>query len=251
MAKDFGPIEDDYAFFMAHANEAENDLAEYRRELAGFADGRAGIRFLDFGCGTGEFSERLLEALDWSPQALSLALVEPVTHQRALAARRLARFTARPIADFDTWPVEAGQFDVVLSNHVLYYVDDLDRAVGQLLRAIAAGGILLTAIAPWESALLRLWQAGFAQLGRPVPYFGAEEVAAALQQAGAEFRETQAHFQLAFSDARENRLKILRFLFANYLAELPLDALIGEFDQYREADRIVIPMHSCHFTVRA
>src|SRR5262245_59894884 len=76
-AKDFGSIESDYAFFMAHATEAESDAAEYTRALAGFAEGRASIRLLDFGGGTGEFTQQLLSALNWSPQALQLTLVEP------------------------------------------------------------------------------------------------------------------------------------------------------------------------------
>src|SRR5262249_25287566 len=101
-AKDFAPIETDYAFFMAHATEAESDAAEYLRELAGFAEGRASIRMLDFGCGTGEFTERLASALNWPPQALRMTLVEPVRHQCDAAVRRLTCFSRHPIESLET-----------------------------------------------------------------------------------------------------------------------------------------------------
>ena len=83
-AKDFDSIASDYAFFMAHATEAESDVTEYARVLAGFAEGRTLIRMLDFGCGTGDFSRRLISTLNWPPQLLRMTLVEPVAGEARL-----------------------------------------------------------------------------------------------------------------------------------------------------------------------
>ena len=103
-SKDFASIEADYAFFMEHATEAESDAAEYVRALTGFADGRATVRMLDFGCGTGAFTHRLVSALAWPPQSLRLTLVEPLQHQRVEAARRLAPFSSHPIETAERLP---------------------------------------------------------------------------------------------------------------------------------------------------
>src|SRR5262249_55025687 len=162
------------AFFMAHATEAESDVAAYARELAGFDGGRAAIGWLDFGCGNGDFTERLLSRLGWSPKALRMTLVEPVGPQREEAARRLAKFSAQPIQSREDLPAaQAGPFDLVLSNHVLYYVDDLAATLGQMRALLRPGGKLLLAIAGWENPLLRLWKTGFVLIGRPVPYHAA------------------------------------------------------------------------------
>ncbi len=162
-AKDFGLIESDYEFFMAHATEAESDVAEYARELARFAEGRASIRLLDFGCGAGEFTQRLASTLNWPPQALEITLVEPVRHQREEAARRLAKFSRRAIESLDGLPtVDESRFDLVLSNHALYYVDSLQETLRRMIELLGPAGRLLLAIAGWDNALLQLWKTGFA-----------------------------------------------------------------------------------------
>jgi trans-aconitate 2-methyltransferase len=249
-AKDFGPIESDYAFFMAHATEAENDAAEYARALSGFAEGRASIRLLDFGGGTGEFTQRLLSALNWSPQALQLTLVEPVRHQREEAARRLGMFSRHAIECAERLPTMQGpKFDVVLSNHVLYYVDDLGGTLRRMRELVDPGGKMLLAISGWDNPLLQLWQVGFALLGRPVPYHAAEDVEAILSQQGAGFRKSKACFRLQFPNTAENRHQILRFLFGDYLGKISQQRLLSEFDQYVHGDRVEIDTHSFHFTV--
>lgn len=249
-AKDFGSIAGDYAFFMAHATEAESDVAEYARELAGFAEGRATVRLLDFGCGTGEFTQRLVSALGWPPHVLQLTLVEPVRRQREDAARRLAEFSRRPIESLESLPSADGpRFDLVVSNHALYYVDDLGATLGRLTGSLAPGGRLVLAIAGWDNALLQLWKVGFAMLGRPVPYHAAEDVEATLTRQGVEIRKSKACYLLRFPDTVENRLRILRFLFADHLREITPQRLLGEFDRYVRADHVDVDTHSYHFTV--
>jgi trans-aconitate 2-methyltransferase len=249
-AKDFGLIESDYAFFMAHATEAESDVAEYARELERFAEGRALIRLLDFGCGTGDFTQRLASTLNWPSQALEITLVEPVRHQREEAARRLANFSRRAIESLDSLPaVDESRFDVVLSNHALYYVDDLRETLRRMLEVLRPTGRLLLAIAGWDNALVQLWETGFAMLGRPVPYYAAEDVEATLSQRGARFRKSKSYYQLRFPDTEVNRLKILRFLFAEYLQEISPQQLLGELNRYVQKGHVEVNTHSYHFAV--
>jgi trans-aconitate 2-methyltransferase len=247
-AKDFGPIESDYAFFMSHATEAENDAADFASSLSGFAPEKVAVRMLDFGCGSGEFTERLLSKLKWPANTLELTLVEPVAHQLAEAARRLTRFTDQPIVTGEVLPDSAG-FDLILSNHVLYYVEDLDRTLRQLTAALAPNRMLQLAIAGWDNALMELWTVGFALLGQKVPYHAAEDVESGLSQLGVPFQKHVCPYRLRFADLRENRLRILRFLFADYLQQLPIERMLAAFDQYVAGDHVDIATHSYHIAV--
>ncbi|MGQ0636173.1 MAG: class I SAM-dependent methyltransferase [Planctomycetaceae bacterium] len=248
-AKDFGPIEDDYAFFTSHSTEPQSDAAEYARELAQFADGRASIRMLDFGCGTGTFTRRFLATMNWPPSALELTLIEPVRHQREAAARQLVPFSDHTISNAEKLPTGQAQFDLILSNHALYYVEDLDTTLRQLIHSVRPAGTLQLAIAGWDNPLVNLWKTGFAILGRPVPYHTADDVDAALSRQRAAFGKSQAPYQLRFPDSVENRTKILRFLFGNYLAEITPRRLLGEFDRYVRAAHVEMNTHSYHFAI--
>lgn len=251
-AKDFGSIENDYAFFMAHATEAENDAAEYLRALSGFANGRISIRLLDFGCGAGDFTHRLASALNWRPETLRWTLVEPVRHHREAAARRLTQFSRHPIDCFEKLPAAPlPRFDLVLSNHALYYVDDLGATLAQMFESLDAHGKMLLAIAGRDNPLIQLWQVGFALLGRPVPYRTAEDVEAILRHRGARIEISQVPYQIRFPDSMENRRRILHFLFGDYLRDIPTERLIGEFDRFLRGGHIEIDAHSRHFTLVA
>src|SRR5690606_35947730 len=112
-------------------------------------------------CGNGDFSERLYAALNWPPQSLQLTLMEPVPHQRELAALRLARFTQTPITVLTQLPsADSPPYDVILSNHALYYVPDLQQTLTQMFERLAPGGKMLLAMAGWDNALMQLWTTG-------------------------------------------------------------------------------------------
>ena len=107
------------------------------------------------------------------------------------------------------------------------------------------------AIASWSNVLLEVWQTGFRQLGQPVPYHGAEDVAAIFAQNAIPYRTSRAEYSLCFSDTSENRRKILRFLFGHYLDQMPTELLLAEFDPFVVDDRVEIHTHSDHICVTA
>lgn len=255
MSKDFGLIADDYAFFMTHATEAEHDAVDYARELAGFAAGRESLRMLDFGSGGGEFTERLLKELAWPAEKLALHLVEPVEEHRAAALRRLAPYAGRTTQDVPaitgsaSLAEAAGTFDVVISNHSLYYVDDLAQAAAGLVERLAPGGRLLVAMASWQNTLMQLWQLGFGLIDQAVPYYAADDLLAELTGRGVSFRTERSQYELRFPDSEQNRLRMLRFLLAEHLDEMPRDALLAFFDAHVESGEIVIRTWSEHVVV--
>jgi len=257
MSKDFGLIADDYAFFMTHATEAEHDAADYARELAGFAAGRESVRMLDFGSGGGEFTERLLKKLAWPAEKLALHLVEPVESQRLESVQRLQKYATcaqagAPAITHSARLPDANSvkpFDVVLSNHSLYYVDDLAETVRGLVGLMAPGGTLLAAMASWENALMRLWQLGFGLIDQPVPYYAADDLTAELSSLGITFRMERSNYELRFPDSEPNRLRMLRFLLAEHLDEMPRDELLAFFNPYANDGEIVMRTWSEHVVV--
>jgi trans-aconitate 2-methyltransferase len=251
-AKDFGPIAPDYAFFEAHATEAEQDSLAYVERLTGIVPAGGVLRFLDFGCGSGKFTARILQQVAWPPARLWMTLIEPVEPQRRQALALLAGYTEQPLVDVATLPAEVvASFDIVLANHVLYYVPELRHQLAGLIAALAPSGILVTAIAARTNALVEFWIAGFRLLGREVPYNTSEDVEAGLHELGAAYQKQQVAYQLAFPDTEANRIRILRFLFAEHFAQMPQRPLLDMFDRYAHVGHVRIRTSSDHFTIRA
>jgi trans-aconitate 2-methyltransferase len=249
-AKDFGPIADDYAFFETHATETEQDARAYVERLAPLVPPEGTIRLLDFGCGSGTFTVRFLDQAGWPAARLLLTIVEPVEPARRQAAERLAGYTEQPVVDAAKLPARiAGAFDIVLANHVLYYVPELHNQLAGLIDALSPSGVFVTAIAPRTNALIEFWIAGFRSLGREVPYNTSEDVEAALQGLRAAYRKQSVAYRLTFPDTEENRMRILRFLLAEHLAQMPQQPLLDLFDQHACSGQIDIRTASDHFTI--
>jgi trans-aconitate 2-methyltransferase len=222
------------------------------KRLAGIVPAEGPIRLLDFGCGSGTFSARFLQQINWSPTRLQLTLVEPVESARRQAVTRLASFTAHPLNNAATLnDGTMGRFEIALANHVLYYVPRLQSQLAVLVNALSPGGVFVTAIASRTNVLVEIWIAGFRLLGREIPYNTSENVEACLRQSGAAYQKLVVPYQLSFPDTELNRMRILRFLLAEHLAQIPSRALLEIFDRYADSGWIRIQTASDHFTVRA
>lgn len=243
-SKDFGPISEAYAFFQSHATELENDAHAHANEAKAVVPDEGPIRLLDFGSGDGTLTARFLELAAWPPERLHLALTEPAEAVRKRAVERLRPFTAHPIADAPAPPIAPPEapagFDLVLSNHSLYYVPDLEAALDALLDAPASGGTVLISIAGTGNVLVGFWLQAFAWLGQPVPYHSADNVAVVLHDRGVPFKAHQIPYTLSFDDTQDNRMLILRFLLADHLGALPEDRLLALFDPHVHDGRVVI-----------
>ena len=95
-------------------------------------------RVLDLGCGPGTHLARLAE------RRPALQLVGADVSTGMLAAAVAAVPTCDPVAvDAGSLPFVDDSFDVVMANHMLYHVADLDRTATELRRVIRPGGRLL------------------------------------------------------------------------------------------------------------
>jgi len=251
-AKDFGLIADDYAFFETHATEAANDSKAYVERLVGIVPTAGPIRLLDFGCGSGTFTERFLDRAGWPRGRLRLTLVEPVESARRQAVARTAGYSDHPAVDSATLSGgTTSSFEVVLANHSLYYVPGLPSQLTGLIDALSPVGVFVTAIASRANALIEFWTVGFGLIGREIPYNTSEDVEAGLKQSGAAYEKQQVPYELTFPDTEENRMRIIRFLLAEHLPQMPHQPLLDLFDRYSLSGQIRIQTASDHFTVRS
>lgn len=99
-------------------------------------------RVLELGCGVGrlwlENSDRLPPAWNVTLSDFSEGMLEK-TRQNLVGSDHA--FTFRVI-DAISIPFEAGPFDAVIANHMLYYVDDKPRAFAGMRRVLRPGGRL-------------------------------------------------------------------------------------------------------------
>ena len=175
--KEFGPIRDDYTFFLDHATEVAADIEAYAPHVASLTAGDRPIWMLDFGCGNGMFTERFLKHTGLTDDRLQVSLVEPCDDYLRQARERLGPLAAQPIIAEPAMPPQWNAcFDLVLSNHVLYYVPNLDESMAAIAHVLAPSGLLLAAIAGQKNALIQFWTQCFGRLGRPIPFNMAEDV---------------------------------------------------------------------------
>jgi SAM-dependent methyltransferase len=249
--KHFGTIRDDYAFFLQYSTEAEADLRAYAPHLHGLCSADTPIRMLDFGCGDGGFTAAFLDQFRVSPRRLYLSLVEPDDVYRHQAIDRLQAFTPHPVRAWPALPphLTAG-FELILANHVLYYVPDLHGTLSALLDALGTPGLFLTAMGGQANALAQLCRRCLDVIGKPWPFWLAEDFEAALGNLGEAWEAEDVHYHLVFPDAVENRLRLGRFLLGSDYHAVPQQVLLECFAPYANADQIVLPIKHQHFMVR-
>ena len=100
-----------------------------------------GARILDLGCGPGELSERLLEAL---PTAKLVGIDLDAAHLER-ARKRCARFGERAtfeLGDAVELDLPSESFDVAVCRHLLQAVPTPERVVAQMARVTRPGGRL-------------------------------------------------------------------------------------------------------------
>ena len=96
---------------------------------------KAGMRILDLGCGTGELTREM-------HRHFKAAVTVGVDSSEAMLAKTTG--LVEPGLSFQRGTIEesGGEWDLVLSNAALHWVDDHKGVLARLTRAISAGGQL-------------------------------------------------------------------------------------------------------------
>ena len=134
--KSFEDIHDDYAFFLEHVTESVSSRAVMLPLVRESLGAHRPLRWLDFGCGGGEFLAGLLEALAAAPDALRLSLVEVDRDYLATARQRVAGFASGEIESREERPARTANQRPGLTVLSLVLGDGLVGAVEFLYQAI-------------------------------------------------------------------------------------------------------------------
>lgn len=245
--KSFDGIHEDYRFFSGHSTEGAA-LREAMMPLLSEGMARGQVRWLDFGCGSGMFLRGLLETLGRPPSATELALVDVDPGYLEEARRTLSPLSAAISCAMTPGDLE-GSFDLITSKHALYYVKDLPATVRSLCDMLTPGGRALLVLGGEENHLSGLWETAYAARNLPVPYYRAQDVARVIDDAGHRRRIHHVPSLVRFPDSRENRLKMLRFLFAGNAAGIEPESLLNLLDPMKQGGEIVIRSVSWLFEV--
>jgi ubiquinone/menaquinone biosynthesis C-methylase UbiE len=154
-----------------------------------------GAGWLDVGCGTGAFTQLVLDSC--APSAMTGA--DPAAAQIDYARRQphLKQAEFR-VADATALPFDDGAFDVVASALVINFIPDRTKAIAEMRRVSRPGGIVAGYM--WDRSPQTEFspsapmQRGFAQIGAEVPRIP-----------GAEFGDLPSLFAAAGFDTIETR----------------------------------------------
>jgi SAM-dependent methyltransferase len=125
----------------------------WEEALAAIAEARP-QRVLDAGCGFGRFT-----------RAIAAPVVVGVDSSPAMVARARSQGVDAREADIQQLPFEDGEFDVVVSNWVLYHLPDLDCGLAELARVLRSGGRFV-GIYNRERYMEELWSRVYPEFGR-------------------------------------------------------------------------------------
>lgn len=100
-------------------------------------DWQGGEHVLDVGCGPGIYYEKLIAHV---PDAVYVGLdLMPTMIQRHPAPERII------ISDAEQLPFPDDYFDVVMANHMLYHVRDIEAVLNEMKRVLKPDGLIVTA----------------------------------------------------------------------------------------------------------
>ena len=247
---DYADVRDDFEFFLSHSTETTAQIAAMVPHLNRLSDHAGPARFLDFGCGTGDFTAELLSTLDTPPRNLDLFLVEPVREHRRRAETALSPFSSHVSESVPYLDDLTGRaFDLILANHSVYYLSRSE--VPELVDRVADTGMLIIALQHSGNALARIWLKSCQLSGEAFPFLFADDVEEVFHAKSIPYDREMIAYRIEFPDTPENRYRVLHFLFGTYLDRIPRNRALTFFDPYMHAGSIRIDTEYPHMIVRA
>jgi trans-aconitate 2-methyltransferase len=176
--------------------------------------------------------------------------VEPDDVYRQQAVARLQAFSADPVPAWPALPPHLDAcFDLILSNHVFYYVPDLEDTLSAVLSSLSPSGLFLASMAGLSNTMVQFCIRCFGLIGKPYPFRTSEDFEVAMDRLGRSCAREDIHYELVFPDSEENRLEIARFLMGSDYPAVPTQVMVDLFAPYSSGGRIAMQLVHKHFAV--
>ena len=101
-------------------------------------DAPAGLRWLDVGCGTGAFTELILQRC----APVEIQGIDPQEQQLVVARTRLGADGTFVQGDAAALPFAPRRFDAAVMALVIFFVSDPEKAVEEMARVVRPGGLV-------------------------------------------------------------------------------------------------------------
>lgn len=246
-SKDFDQINSDYSFFEKHATERKNGLDTLVKIFKGWESNKDTntIQYFDFGAGDGEVSVSLVKTVKaLENKNIIFSILEPSRIMRAKAIASLSDISTNKVQVWSEIPSNLSvKFDVILANHVFYYVEDFRESLNLLLAKKTEKGLMLITMANKDNGLVKIGNEQFKLMGLNKPTNSIEDVKTYLQNLSIDMDVKLVASRIFFKNSINNRAKILRFIFGIYYEKFPISVMNSLLDMYEVGDNISVPLY--------
>ncbi|KPJ68092.1 MAG: hypothetical protein AMJ43_01425 [Coxiella sp. DG_40] len=242
--KDFTSIISEYTFFQEHSTEHKSILCQMKTKFKS-ADylKKNGIRILDFGGGDGELLKDLYKQCNLAEFSPFLYLLEPVEKYQNEARDKLIKEGYEGLKILSKIEeCEDNSLDLILVNHVLYYVKDLNETVTKLLNKLNSNGKLWIVIGNDKNTLIKLWKEIFVRFMEDSPYFLKEDLEKVLTGKEVCILESEVNSIFEFENTVENRGKMMRFLLGKYATLIKDEVIRKMTESYEKGNHLKLPL---------
>jgi trans-aconitate 2-methyltransferase len=233
--KEFSKILSDYEFFQLNSSEENELLKIYTTIIKSITKSKINnmqpYNILDFGCGNGQFFENLIKRESFQYiQRPNLSLVEPDFSYKIEAIKRLSHQISPKITWLDTELKNeiSNKLDLIISNHVLYYVQNINDTVSSFLKNLAVDGTIIITMAEQRHPFNNLLEILCNRKGFIYPYFKIDSAKEYFDKNSIEYQTYQVNSELKFPVNDENFNKIINFILGKF-SFLRNEELISEF----------------------
>ncbi len=210
--KDFSGIADEYDFFRMYSSEYASILKIFARDLKANRP-RQGFSVLDFGGGDGTLLADLYDKAGLLPLSPSFSIVEPSDKYRRKAEHVLGQLELDDLRISSALDLSRkANYDLIISNHVMYYVPDLRQCLSDLKRCLRPGSEMWLVMANAGNAIGQLCEKLFSFLDRPVPYHCVDALEGELRHLGISYTSEVVDSMMVFPDTSRNRQRLIKFI---------------------------------------
>jgi len=250
--KDFSEIINAYNFFKEHSTEYKANWNQVSLKLKQGNLIKPSISILDFGGGDGTFLCDLYSKTDLNKHNPKLFFYELLESYKETAKLKLTSSGYNNLVFLEKIDntLDAA-FDLIFINHVLYYVESIEKTIFQLYSKLNQDGQTWILMADENNSLIKLWKTFFEIIGMNVPYFLINDLRFVLDKHAIVYSEIkEINSEFIFKNNQKNRMYITNFLLGSYSQQVSDNTVQEILSCYEKGDNVCLPLSDSLFTAK-